>query len=464
MKKLLLFIAVLLFSVSIAYATELSISTVNDQISPYDSAKFMLKVSNNLTKSDTFFISTNDMWWAVSSDPLKDYTMGIDVPARGTASTTLLLKPRENIGFGVHDVEIILTSKNTNQMINDVVSVNVREDMINYPTNIEMEIVMPDKLDPRKTSPIKVQLKNDNRKNIENLTLKLKSAFLEKTAVVELEPEQSKSIDFSININKSVEPQKDTLDVELVYNGQTIKKVSKEYEISSYGIFKTSSTTEKKFLGSLAAYTFFNDGNSKYTDNILIDTGFFQRLFTSTNPDTESTSANGKYYLTREVTLGPNESLIINVRIDYKPILYLIILIIAIIVFYFVFRSPLIVAKEASDITINEGGINSLRAIIKLKNRSSRIVRNIRVVDKMPKIAVFERRESDTLQPSKLYPYSDGTVINWAIPKLDPGEVRIITYRLKTKLGVVGELRLKPVIVQYGNRKIYSNAVDAVSP
>jgi hypothetical protein len=464
MKRLLVFIAVLLASVSIAYATELSISTVNDQISPYDSAKFMLKVSNNLTKSDTFFISANDMWWAVSTEPLKDYTMGIDVPARGTASTTLLLKPREYIGFGVQNIEIVLTSKITNEIISDVVSVNVREDLINYPTNIEVEIVMPDKLDPRKISPIKVQITNNNRKNIEDLTVRLKSAFFEKTAVVELEPEHSKSIDFSVNINKSVEPQKDTLEVELIHNGQTIKKVSKEYEISSYGIFKTTSSTEKKFLGSLIAYTFVNDGNSKYTDNVLLETGFLKRLFTSTNPDTESTSIDGKYYLTREVTLGPNESLVINVRIDYKPILYLIILIIALIVFYFVFRSPLIVAKEASDITIDEGGINSLRAIIKLKNRSNSIVRNIRVVDKMPRIAVFERRESDTLQPSKLYPYSDGTVINWAIPKLDPGEVRIITYRLKTKLGVVGELRLKPVIVQYGNRKVYSNAVDAVSP
>ncbi len=464
MKRFFLFIAVLLVSISTACAANLTISPVNNQISPYDSAKFLLTVSNDLPKEDVFLISSNDMWWSLETVPLKDYTVGLSVPPKGTSTTTLLLKPREYIGFGPYDVEIVLQSQETKKQISEIASVNVREDLIDYPTNIEVSLLMPEKLDLRKTTSIKVQLKNNNRKKFDDLTIRLNSSFFDEVAVVDLASAQSKSTDFSISLNKSIAPQKDTVKVQLVYKDQVIKEISKEYEIYPYGIFKASKTTEKKFLGRLVTYTFTNDGNSKYTDNVLVETGYFERLFTSTNPDTTSISKDDAYYLTREVTIEPNASYIINVRIDYKPILYLIILIIALAILYFVFRSPLIVAKEASEILINEGGINSVRAIIKLKNRSSGTVKNIKIVDKIPKISVFERKESDTLQPTKLYPYADGTVITWVIPKLEPGEVRIISYRIKTKLGVVGELRLKPVIVQYGNRKTYSNAVDAVSP
>ena len=48
---------------------------------------------------------------------------------------------------------------------------------------------------------------------------------------------------------------------------------------------------------------------------------------------------------------------------------------------------------------------------------------------------------------------------------MEPGEIRFITYHLKTKLHVVGDLRLKPVIVQYEDgKKTYSNPVDVYSP
>lgn len=463
MKKILL-LAVLLLSVSVAYANELSVSTTKNQISPYGTAEFLLTVENGMSKKDTYTISADDIWWSLTTDPLKDYTVGFEIPAKSTATTRLFMKPREEIPFGSYNVEIILTSQATKQELKEVVEISVREDLMDSPIDVEAALVLPEYLDPRRTSSVKVQLTNNYRNSIEGLVVNIKSKFFDKTAVINLGPTQSKAIDFPVTLNEKLQPQTDTITAELIYNDEIVKTIKKEYKISPYAGFEVSTVTEDRFMGSLTTYTFINDGNAELTDEIMIETGFFRRVFTSTNPDTESISKNGVYYLVREITLLPGESYVVNEKVDYKPILYLIILIIAAVILYYVFRAPVIVAKEASDIIIDEGGINSVKVVVRLKNRSNRSISHIKIIDRIPRIAAVEKQSSETLQPSKIYPYADGTAINWIIPKLDPGEVRIITYKIKTKLGVVGELRLKPVIVQYGRKKTYSNPVDAVSP
>jgi len=453
-----------LVSISFAYASTLTIRTINDQISPFDFASYNLTIFNDKDKADIYFITTKDIRWSVSSEPLTDYTTGISVPAHAEASTILLIKPTEGVSFGRHDIEIILSSRTTNETLKEIISANVRQDLIRWPTDLSMSVDVPSIMDPRRTSVVKVTLKNNNPLYISNLTIKLKSNIFEKSTQVELLPNQEKVVDFSITFNDSTLEAKDKISVMLFFNNSLIKQQTKDIQIKPISGFKREEKEETKFLKTTKIITYTNDGNVKLSDQIFIETTILKRIFTSTNPKLDLTKKDEKYYFTKQIELDPGQQLKITVTTNYRPLLYIALVIIILFVIYFATRSPIIVRKEAKEIEFVEGGIHKLKVVIKLKNRSRRTIKNLKVVDRIPFISSLVREGAETLKPTKIFPYKDGTAIRYDIGSVEPQEVRIITYVIQTKLGVVGDLRLKPAIVEYEGTKVYSNPLDVYAP
>jgi len=467
MPRRILIIILFLLLANFAIADSLNAEVVNDQISPYDSATYLLTIFNEKNVSDKYTISARDVNWAIQTEPLTDYTTGINVPPYSNYTITLLAKPREQrpFVFGKKSFQADLKSEVNGRIQTAVLSADVRQDLIKAPFNIETSLLMPDILDPVRTNSVKVSIKNNNLLNISNLTLELKSSFFDKIAVVTLFPEQEKTVEFSVNLEPNLPPQKDTAVLTISWKDTPVKTIKKDYSVGAYGKFRSEKTVEDVLMSRTTKIKYTNEGNAVQTESILIETAFFDRLFTSTNPKTLVTKVNGISYFTTNLTLDPMASATIVVKIDYMPLVYIIIILIAIAILYFIFRAPLISAKEAKDVIVEEGGIRGVSVTIKVKNRSGKPVHNVKVIDRIPNIAQAELRKADVLRPEKTFHYEGGIVLQYILHKMEPGEIRFITYHLKTKLRVVGDLRLKPVIVQYEDgKKIYSNPVDVYSP
>ena len=69
----------------------------------------------------------------------------------------------------------------------------------------------------------------------------------------------------------------------------------------------------------------------------------------------------------------------------------------------------------------------------------------IEIVDKIPNIADLEKGLSiGTLHPTKILKHErKGTIIKWLIEQLDAGDERVISYKIKSHLSILGEFRLK---------------------
>ncbi len=466
MLKKAVLIWIMLLLLPVAFASTLTIEPVKDQISPYDAAEFLLAV-HNTGRDDKFVLSYDDLDWSIHTSPLTDYTTGIFVGAGEDYTTTLLVKPTKDPEeiFKKHSIEIKLKSENTGEELTEIINVNVRKDLIEYPLRVKAEFLMPEEIFPVRTNSIKVRLENTNPLNITEINITLKSSLFSKSTSVDLEPKSEKVIGFSVNLDRLVSPQEDDATLVIRAANATIANITKHYSVVPYGKFSSRTSTEKIFLGERKTITYTNTGNSEQTDEVLIDAGGgFRRLFTSTEPDARIKRINNAEYYAIELTLSPDESADVTVKTSYAPILYIIIILIVAGILYFAFRTPLIVGKEAKEVDMEEGGIARVSILLKLKNRGTKELKNVKVIEKVPSIAKVQVKESETLKPSKHYNYKDGMVMEYNIGKMEPGEIRFISYHMKTRLAVIGGLRLKPVIAQYDGRKTYSNPVEVYTP
>ncbi len=466
MTKKLVLIGILLFVLPFAIASSITSEPIKDKISPYDFAKFNITV-HNTGAPDKFVLSYDDLDWAIQTDPLTDYTTGMFVGAGANYETTLLAKPSSDAEsvFRKHNLKINARSADTGEDLSTIITAEVRKDLIRYDLKVDVNFLMPDEISPVRTNSVKVKLENTNPLNVTSLDIFLKSGLFEKKTSVMLEPNAEKIVDFSVVLDATLQPQEDEAILTVMSGNSTIARITKSYAVVPYGKFYSTKSTEGIFLGKERTIKFTNTGNSEQTEEILINAGGgVQRLFSSTEPATRVKRMNEEAYYSAELTLAPDESATFTIRTSYAPILYVIIVLIVAGILYFAFRNPIIVAKEAKEIDVVEGGIAKLSVLIKLKNRSNKQFKKVKLIDKVPSIAKIQIKESETMKPSKHYTYKDGMVLEYDLGKIEPGEIRFISYHLKTKLAVVGGLRLKPAIVKYGKKKSYSNPVEVYTP
>ena len=165
--------------------------------------------------------------------------------------------------------------------------------------------------------------------------------------------------------------------------------------------------------------------------------------------------------MTWEIRLKPGESATIVVKRNYILPALILIAIIAIIAGYYVLRDPVTVTKQAEVLKTMDGGIHELKVIIIIKNRKHISYKNTRIVDMiLGPIELEKSIKVGTLHPTKVLKRERGTVLDWKFD-LDENEERIITYKVTSKLSILGELKLPraiAVIQKDGKeRKIKSN-------
>ena len=108
-----------------------------------------------------------------------------------------------------------------------------------------------------------------------------------------------------------------------------------------------------------------------------------------------------------------------------------------------------------------------MKIIIYIKNRSSEIINNIFVNDKVPSLAeLIKESYLGTLEPTKILVHDKkGTIVKWELKSLEPFEERVITYKIKSKLNIIGGISLPPTKIRFDTksgreRVIFSNRCE----
>lgn len=199
--------------------------------------------------------------------------------------------------------------------------------------------------------------------------------------------------------------------------------------------------------------TITNEGNVLNTQKARAPLTRWESYFTYGEGDV--VTFNDAKYVEWELTLGPGEAttkhFITNLRIP----LYVLIFLLLFTAFYFYVLPPISVSKSAvTTQSDEEGALSEIKVALEVKNTSSRPVRSVALIDYVPGIANVEKMiDVGTLKPTEVTHTARGTKLVWNIAELEGKEHRVITYKVKAKLNILGTFSLPRATAEYGKRK-----------
>jgi len=312
------------------------------------------------------------------------------------------------------------------------------------------------KLDPSKEITISLELNNQNTRNITALLIRLISPLFDqpKEIYTKLKPGESKTQTLTFLIDPLAEPQDAILDIELILGGEE----SPFYEshktiavIEASKKFTEETSFENYFLKHIKTIEITNTGNVVRTESFEEPTSFWQSIFTNTFPTAYSVKKEGSKFHVWDVELQANESTKLTKIVNYRPALIIAIIVFLLVLGYYLMKPQVTISKNTASVTKSEGGLSELKVMLHVKNISDKVVRNVTLHDTIPSLAQFVRDESlGTLQPRKVKSYEKkGVVAEWEIPSLEGNEERIISYKIKSRLSILGQFRLPSATVKY---------------
>ena len=115
--------------------------------------------------------------------------------------------------------------------------------------------------------------------------------------------------------------------------------------------------------------------------------------------------------------------------------------------------APLFMIKEASNIVKSEGGITEMTVILHVRNRSNSKISGIEVSDYIPSlVGIGSDVPIGSLQPAKVLRHEKKgtTIVKWTLDALNVSEERVLSYRIKSKLPILGSFSLPAAKATFG--------------
>jgi hypothetical protein len=226
---------------------------------------------------------------------------------------------------------------------------------------------------------------------------------------------------------------------------------------------ETSSVAKPAFYKVETSYNFRNNGNVMKTETVYEPISILKTLFLSTEPKAELVRQDGKSYLAWSLQLRPNETQVVKVTENYLPLLIFVLVVLAVILVIALMRGPITVNKTATLIAKQEGGIGGLKVVIRIKNHTKVMMRELEVVDSVPNIVAVDRNiEAGHLAPTNVVDRgSRGILVKWKLGDLEPNEEKIVSYKAVSRLTILGSFTLPATVVRciqnYKEKMAYSN-------
>lgn len=236
-------------------------------------------------------------------------------------------------------------------------------------------------------------------------------------------------------------------------NGKEINRLTKPFRISSVETVTTDRSLKYGLLAQTIMVTVKNEGNTPIFDYPVSESIVkFMRpfFFPRTEPDLEEVKDNRIVYTWIIPKLNPGEERDIIYDVSVWNAWILVIVIGAIVYVSFKYVFTLKITKKHRHI----GALTKEKEIpilLEVKNHSRHEIKDIIVRDFVPSLATVVEK-FDTLRPT-LRKIPGGTELIWRLDYLRPGEERVITYKIKPRLEIMGTLKLPKAYMKFLDKK-----------
>ena len=286
---------------------------------------------------------------------------------------------------------------------------------------------------------ISFYVQNKNPITLKNLTAEFSSILFETEETFDLGPNEKLKITVDVEENKLKKTKAGVYIIESVF-----QKNKGEEKINGnlyLGEKKGITTTEDSagFLIRSETIAKINSGNTIETIEIKTTRNIISRLFTSFNIEPTLTERSG---LTIEYTwvkerLSPTEAYVVKAKTNYVfPLLFLIVIILAFFGIKRFFETKIEVKKTVHHVKTKNG---EFALKVNLAVRAKKDIENVSIIDKVPAIVKIYKKFG-TVKPDKID--AANRRIHWNIGDLNAGEVRMFSYIIYSKVGVVGKFSL----------------------
>jgi hypothetical protein len=457
-----LILTFLLLAVSFAAvradSVDLAITPVNNAINWDGTATYLVKVMNNQGMPDTFRLRPSSFMWGTLTfdDPV------VAVTAGGTTQTKAHFSPPRDVVMSGYAVEMLALS-NSNSDIR--ASALLKLDVLNELPHVQPEWGVPTQIQPGQTE-VNLIVKDTGNLPVSGVTAILSSDLLKDSVTIPIDSLQKGEArlvwDTILDIPLNTPSQ--------AYNFKFVtykdNAMINEYVLPVTVVAKPSvdiNVEEKNgFLATTYEASVTNVGNTLADDAFTAEMPSWQRVFlvSKESPDLATGAIAGTVDASWGYTLVPGESALIVYQISYIPLLAMILAFLVLLYAgSWAFKEELSLTKET--VSLN----NALKVNLSVKNTSRKPVHNVIIEDNVPTpmklVPGFEVHKPIAVKKG------NGVVkILWRFDTLWPGEEKILSYSMKTALGVVGTVMLPPArgkrraIITGEKPKIYlSNSV-----
>lgn len=450
MKKAL-FIVILVLSVCSVFAQSPSFTAV---VSPEqkaarinETAVYNLEIDSLSNNGEIFEVFSPDIAWDVRTD------RSLLVSPRKSFSSQLLIRSLNN-NPGVYGIPLTIRKVGSAESVKQTVYLELKSMLApisSYLPAFRGNASMIKVVKPGDELVININVENLNRRNLTDVSIKLRSNVINKDYFTALEPREKKALTFITRVDNTVLPQKDLLKMHII---KTENGKSYQYELNPlpYEILANENViiNESVFSNILVKTNIakiFNSGNVPQTVSYSMKANFFRRLFSSIYPAAEV--IDGSYVWVLHVAVGEERT--ISVTSNYRSAGIILFVLLVGVIAYFLLRAPLRVKKSASIVSTKDGNISEMKIQISVKNRSRKPISHINIIDLVPKIAEVEKKfDSGIIAPSQIVKNDNkGTLIKWNIETLGSGEENILAYKMISKYNIVGGATLPVVVAKF---------------
>jgi hypothetical protein len=210
-------------------------------------------------------------------------------------------------------------------------------------------------------------------------------------------------------------------------------------------------TTEKSLFDTFVTIKLTNDGNlpeSNFNFSVILPVVTKSFFYPKVEPNFQE-EKNGEIiykWLIRE--LNPGETITIKYEVKFTYIVIIsCILVIVIIWFVSLSFQPKLMKKYMGVLSKDEEVTISLH----VRNKSRKILDNVTVKDFVPAIATVIK-EFGTIVPT-IQRKTTGIELTWRVKDIKPKEERVLTYKIRPVIEILGDLKLPKAHLLYETKK-----------
>jgi len=448
MKKQILLFSLILLIIPIVLASDIDITIdkLTDKVIAGGEAEFFLKIKNNQIREDTFQISPDSLSIHPFSDIVYTITASpsqLTIPTNQERGTTIKIKYKEDVKPNRNYISYIWIKSINNPNVK--VKYPISAYVISQKQIILIKPKLPDEIIPGRKLPFEITFKNQINENFPNLDVFITSPVYSEQSSISLAPYEEKTETFAFNTAPLTPSDSYTLSIRLFKENEIKGEHLLKFNVVETSELSLEKEIKKSFLSSTLFLNYKNIGNKQIEKTITYPKSFFlKNLFTKVSPKPSITKKEYSW----DFILEPGESFTIEISTSYRWLFILgILILLGLGIFYYLRTRHVVIKKRAFKIKETDA-TTKLKVLLHIINKTTSEVHHIRVIDLLPNMVKLDE-EFGSLKPAHIQKGSAGLRLIWEIPVLEPGEERVFSYKVKSKMHVIGKIALPSASVQY---------------